>query len=228
MITTSRDADSRVRHHANVNPMNDVPDPFAQLERSHRRLEDRLDDLVQVSASAPDGALSADAAELVREVAGFFARAVRRHEEDEESSLFPRVRERADDAVKAILTKLAEEHREHEELHRRLEAIGSAAGEADAGAGARELASVTDALVRAYRAHVEEEEKVLFPAARALFADDPGQLAAIADEMAARRGRAGGTGGAGGGGGGGRGGAGGGGGGRGGGGGGGGGGGRGS
>ena len=42
-------------------------------------------------------------------------------------------------------------------------------------------------LVAAYRAHIEEEENVLFPAARAAL--DPAALAEMLAEMDARRGR---------------------------------------
>ncbi|HEY8074859.1 MAG TPA: hemerythrin domain-containing protein [Labilithrix sp.] len=156
-----------------------LDDPFAQLERSHRRLEERLDDLTRASASEPLDI------ELVREVAGFFARAVRRHEEDEEASLFPRLATSKEaEALAPILERLAREHREHEALHAKLDAIVK---DLDAGKDARAaLDAVADALVRAYRTHIEEEERALFPAARAAL--DSAATTAIVEEMDARRG----------------------------------------
>jgi len=164
-------------------------DPFTQLGRSHRRLEERLDELVQASAAALSAETLATAREVARDVAGFFARAVQRHEEDEESSLFPRLR--AHSELAPLLDKLAREHREHQALHGRLDdalsALGAAGDSHAAGGEAmRELADVTDALVRAYRTHIEEEERVLFPAARAAL--DDAAIAAIGAEMEARRG----------------------------------------
>ncbi len=154
-----------------------LDDPFAQLTRSHRRLEERLDDLTRASASAPLDV------ELVRDVAGFFARAVRRHEEDEERSLFPRLAARAE--LAPILERLAREHREHEALHARLDAI---VADLEAGkVAARALDAVADALMRAYRTHIEDEERHLFPAARAAL--DATAIAEISAEMDARRGR---------------------------------------
>jgi hemerythrin-like domain-containing protein len=149
------------------------PDPFAQLERSHRRLEERLEDLAQADAARID---------VVRDVAAFFARAVKRHEQDEEESLFPRLRDRTE--LAPILERLAREHVEHAALHAQLDRVIEAL---DAGTpeAARELGRTTTALMHAYREHVDEEERVLFPAARALL--DEAALVAIAAEMAARR-----------------------------------------
>ncbi len=161
-------------------------DPFEQLERSHRRLEERLDDLARAT-SGDDVDM-----ETVREVAGFFARAVRRHEEDEERSLFPRLLESSRRAELApILERLSREHREHEALHAKLDALVADADARGAGAASDELRrrvdAVGDALARAYRSHIDDEERQLFPAARAALG--PSEIAAITAEMQARRGR---------------------------------------
>lgn len=182
--------------------MSDPVDPFAQLERSHRRLEERLADL-QAAAREAEGTGRADVA-LLRDVADFFARAVKRHEDDEERSLFPRLAH--DASLVGIGARLAAEHRDHEVLHARLDravdAIDRADGPPEEKAAIAELVLVSDALAAAYRTHVEAEERALFPAARAAL--DAGALEAIAREMAERRGgRGGGGGGRGGGGGGG-------------------------
>jgi hemerythrin-like domain-containing protein len=150
-----------------------TPDPFAQLERSHRRLEERLEDLAQADAAHID---------VVRDVAAFFARAVKRHEQDEEESLFPRLAGHAE--LAPVLERLAREHAEHASLHAQLDTIIEAL-DAKAPEAARDLARVTTALMHAYRNHVDEEERVLFPAARALL--DEAALVAIANEMTARR-----------------------------------------
>lgn len=165
------------------------PDPFAQLERSHRRLEERLEDLTWSAREAKGAAADVDA---LRDVAAFFTRAVRRHEEDEESSLFPRLRGNAD--VEPLLARLTEEHREHLALHARLDAIiTNLDGSPDDAAAIAELANVAEALKVAYRSHVDAEEQTLFPAARAAL--DAEALASIAREMQDRRGGGGGGGG---------------------------------
>ena len=155
--------------------MND--DPIHQLERSHRRLEEACDALA-VASTAHD-------IETASDVCAFFARQGRRHEEDEESSLFPRLEAAGPSAeVRGLLERLSADHREHEALVRRLEDALAGRLEGDLWA---EVARIADLVTRAYRAHIEQEEKVLFPAARALLGPDA--LAAMQGEMDARRGR---------------------------------------
>src|SRR4051812_20458310 len=128
-------------------------DPFEQLERSHRRLEERLEDLVAIAREARNAAVDVDA---VRDVAGFFARAVRRHEEDEELSLFPRLREHAE--LVPLLDRLAAEHREHLALHAQLDGlIGTLDRVPDDAPAIAALGALGEALVNAYRTHVDAE-----------------------------------------------------------------------
>lgn len=163
-------------------------DPFAQLERSHRRLEERLEDLTDIARALERG----DAQDALRDVCGFFARAVKRHEEDEERSLFPRLAGVAE--LAPVLDALAREHRDHEALHARL---GTLVADLESGVPAdvvaRDLADVASRLATAYRSHIADEERTLFPAARAAL--DDAALRAIADEMEQRRAAGGGGGG---------------------------------
>jgi hemerythrin-like domain-containing protein len=157
----------------------DPRDPLTQLERCHRRTEERLDELVQASAEEEG---SEQALEVVQGVLGFFARAIQRHEADEEQSLFPRLaKNEKNETVTSCIERLRTEHVTHQELHARLESAVARWREG----GARELPAIADALVAAYRTHIEEEERVLFPAARASLS--PEDLAAMAQEMEARR-----------------------------------------
>ncbi len=147
--------------------------PLDQLLRSHRRLEERLAELEQASVT--------DDGDVVREVADWFERAVKRHEDDEEQSLFPRLQDKPD--LQPLLAKLAGEHRAHESLHRELREL------ADSWHGGDEdldtLAQICDNLRAAYRTHINEEEQSLFPAARAAL--DEAAWQTIAREMDARR-----------------------------------------
>jgi hemerythrin-like domain-containing protein len=151
-------------------------DPFAQLERSHRRLEERLAELRQAALTGDvDAAFG---------VLGFFERAVVRHEEDEERSLFPRLRGVAE--LEGVMAHLQAEHRQHEQLHARLRSLAEPwQGRAPEGDELATLGALAAELEAAYRAHINEEEKVLFPAARAAL--DADALVAIAAEMDARR-----------------------------------------
>lgn len=150
-------------------------DPFEQLESSHRRLEERLAEL-GAAATTPAGSGRDAALGVVEAVLDYFDRSVQRHEADEEKSLFPRLR--AHPELTATLEMLECEHREHERLHADLRE-----GYQDPGY----LAELARKLATAYRAHILEEERVLFPAARRLLKE--ADLLAIAAEMEARRGR---------------------------------------
>jgi len=152
-------------------------DPIAQLERSHRRLEEACDALGR--------AVTERDIETASEVCSFFARQGRRHEEDEDASLFPRV-EAADPTseLRAVLERLSAEHHEHERLHHRLEDALAGRVEGDIWA---EIGQVADLVTRAYRTHIEEEERSLFPAARKMLGAE--DFDAMRREMEARRGR---------------------------------------
>jgi hemerythrin-like domain-containing protein len=149
-------------------------DPFDRLLRSHRRLEERLRDL-PLAAQDLDGPRRDEALAYVLETVAWMERAVKRHEDDEEKSLFPRLAGRAE--VEALIARLSEEHRTHERLQEELRLAAP-----DDPDRARVLVRELQA---AYATHIKEEETLLFPAARALL--PPEVLAQIGAEMEARR-----------------------------------------
>lgn len=153
-------------------------DPMAQLERCHRRLEEACDALA-VAVHDRD-------VETIGGVTAFLGRQIRRHEDDEEGSLFPRLQGVVEPEVASALERLAVEHREHERLQSDLEGA-LAARDTEPETMWSHLATIADAVTRAYRAHVELEERVVFPAARSVLS--PSAVEAIAEEMEARRGR---------------------------------------
>jgi hemerythrin-like domain-containing protein len=143
-------------------------DPFEMLERCHRRLEETLTLLQAPTRQALDEALA------------FIDRAVKRHEDDEEKSLFPRLSRVPQ--LAGLLDRLTVQHRDQTALVDELRALLAAAQPDDAA-----LSDVVARLDAAYRAHIAVEERELFPAAKsALDADD---LGGMASEMDARRGR---------------------------------------
>jgi hemerythrin superfamily protein len=136
-------------------------DPFEMLERCHRRLEEELQALVMEPAR--------DVAERVLE---FLDRAVKRHELDEEESLFPRLPQLA-----PLVAALEEQHRQQQRL---VDELRAAEDE-------KAIQVTALALQAAYARHISVEERELFPAAQAAL--DPAARAAMSDEMQARRGR---------------------------------------
>jgi len=138
------------------------------LERCHRRLEETLDRLRTPSRQELDEALA------------FVDRAVKRHEDDEEQSLFPRLSRVPQ--LAGLLDRLTIQHRDQTALVEELRAQLGAAKPDEA-----RLRDVVERLDAAYRQHINIEERELFPAAKAaLDADD---LGGMASEMEARRGR---------------------------------------
>ncbi|HEY1586420.1 MAG TPA: hemerythrin domain-containing protein [Polyangia bacterium] len=143
-------------------------DPFEMLERCHRRLEETLEMLRTPTRQTLDEALA------------FIDRAVRRHEDDEEQSLFPRLSRVPQ--LAGLLDRLTVQHRDQTALVDELRAQLAAATPDDA-----QLRDIVARLDAAYRQHINIEERELFPAAKAaLDADD---LGGMASEMDARRGR---------------------------------------
>lgn len=152
-------------------------DPFARLAKTHRRIEEYLDLLERAAAAANR--------EDLREVVDFFQHAATRHHEDEEQSLFPRLR--AVPELAAVLEALEREHAAHDELHGALADLV----ERDPLEPER-LATTAKRIGDEYRAHIRHEEDDLFPAAERLL--DPETRAEIGREMIARRGGGGGHG----------------------------------
>jgi hemerythrin-like domain-containing protein len=148
-------------------------DPFEQLLRSHRRLEERLEDLRRAAfdLGSPH---DAEARAFVDETLEWMERAVRRHEEDEERSLFPRLH--AD--LAPLIARLSEEHRAQERL---------AATLAETRGDRARTMEAARLLSESYARHIRAEEDELFPAARAQL--DAAALAAMHAEMQSRRGR---------------------------------------
>ncbi len=138
------------------------------LERCHRRLEETLATLATPSRQALDEALA------------FIDRAIRRHEDDEEQSLFPRLVRVPQ--LAPLLDRLTVQHRDQTALVEELRSLLEAARPDEA-----RLRDVVARLTAAYRQHIAVEERELFPAAKAaLDADD---LGGMASEMESRRGR---------------------------------------
>jgi hypothetical protein len=159
-------------------------DPGTALRACHERIRRFLTTAGRVASVEPTTAK--DLAEAAAAVARYFREALPLHEQDEEASIAPRLRDAA----------LAEEIRaEHEVLHAATRALIHAceriAGAPDPIAARddnrQDLVCSLAALSAAMLAHLAAEESRLLPAVDAL---PPAERAAIAAEMRARRGGA--------------------------------------
>jgi hemerythrin-like domain-containing protein len=151
-------------------PRDDAKDPFEQLERCHRRLEEACD------ALGP--ATEAEDRQTIEDVLAFLERQIKRHEEDEDDSLFPRLAGNTD--LAGPIAQLAEEHKKHAALQAQLKA-------ALAANDWPKLRQTADELARAYRDHIALEEGRIFPAAQAALTTEA--RTEMRREMDARRGK---------------------------------------
>lgn len=149
--------------------------PLQHLLACHRRIEQRLETLLRAAS-----AIESDPEEARRAIANvlrFLTTNGVWHTEDEELSLFPRLR------AHGLATEDDGFLRELEAQHERVESVVERLREATPA----ELAARAQDAVRSYREHIAFEESRLLEVAHALSEAD---LAAISAEMKARRGLA--------------------------------------
>ena len=167
--------------------------PLGLLSDCHRRIEDFLDVMIRVLERTEGGRkpLTPAEREALETALRYFDVAAPRHTQDEEQSLFPRLRASNSPDAHAALEQvelLEADHRHAEVMHKQVESVcrrwldGQPLDQGDferAGGLLRELREV-------YARHIGVEDSKLFPlAARVL---DQRQLLEIGEEMAQRRG----------------------------------------
>lgn len=163
----------------------DEADPFARLIQTHRRLEDRLKQLRLAAEDLAQGVGVTSALFDIEEVAGFLSRGAVRHVEDEEQTLFPKLRAYAE--LGSVLGALEAEHGEHRALELEVRNLAEKwAGNVPLDpAEPKKMLELAQRLAEVYAAHIAREEQELFPRARALL--DAGTIAEMGREMMERR-----------------------------------------
>lgn len=154
--------------------------PFEMLDACHRRVERLLGLLGRLAAHLPAHGADAQAQQAALDVMRYFDLAAPHHHEDEERHLLPRLRAAGH---AALADRIAGDHAAMgsawQALRERLAAIAEGRLPPDGLAGWREFTAL-------YEAHLALEDGEAYPQARALV--DAAGLAAMADEMARRRG----------------------------------------
>lgn len=174
-------------------PQHGFDQPLGLLGDCHRRIESFLGMMIRVVAQSDDGRkpLSADERQALEAALRYFRTAAPRHNEDEEQSLFPRLRESKNPdahAALAAVEALEADHRHAGAMHEQADQLCRAWLENDVlkSADAEQLRGLLYELREMYARHIALEDSQLFPlAARVL---DRDQLAKIGIEMATRRG----------------------------------------
>lgn len=170
----------------------DFTNPLALLVHCHERIGGQLETLERAaevlhsgnSGSLPRVFMAIDAACKHFAVAGV------KHTEDEDLSLFPRLREHGGNAGEEALAAVAElesQHRTAEELHKQFDSFVLTLPR-DGSADTRELdcfSEMVAELVAFYRPHIFMENNLVFPiAGRVLSA---GEIHSLGEEMRERR-----------------------------------------
>ena len=163
-------------------PESGFDQPLGLLGDCHRRIECFLGVLITVVEQAQGGALNEEQRRALEVALRYFREAAPRHTQDEEESLFPRMRACPDVRVRAALDKLAgleADHARAQAGHEEVDRLGREwlqAGALDPAAADR-LRTVLSELRSLYAAHIHLEDTELFPLAGAT--QPAGQLAAV-------------------------------------------------
>ena len=171
-------------------PLADFTQPIEMMTDCHRRIEHFLDVLRRVDERFGESELTDEGRRALQASLDYFAHAAPHHTSDEEQSLFPRLRDSGDAAVRealAELDRLEQDHRRAEVCHARVDELVRAWLDADRldEGSRRELRDLLDELAATYADHIRlEEERVFVLAAEVL---DSRQLRDVGAEMRQRR-----------------------------------------
>ncbi len=172
-------------------PEHDFADPLGLLSDCHRRIENFLQILLRVAGECEGGEMSREHREALEAALNYFRKALPRHTEDEEQSLFPRLRETEASIARDALEKVAAleaDHAEADSRHARIDELGKMWLEQDrlTAPETTEFREILAELREIYSKHIDIEDNALFPAARAAL--DARQISEMGREMAERRG----------------------------------------
>ena len=154
-------------------------DPLGLLASCHERIEGHCATLGRLKAHVRVHGGDHEAQRAAERILGYFAQAGRWHHEDEERDLAPLLERHGDRELAALMTRLMVEHRELERAYAPLERLLRALP-------GRPADLLIEPYVSLIRAHMEAEDTLILPRARALL--DPSEIAALGQAMAARRG----------------------------------------
>jgi len=168
-------------------PDSGFDDPLGMLTDCHRRIEHFLNILCVVVERARGRMLSQEEIGSIEASIHYFRVGGKRHNADEDESLFPRLRREGDASTLKDLESLEHDHQTADRLHATAEAlylkwISSGLFTEQEYA---ELHSCTLSLRQLYRDHIRIEEQVVFPRAAQLL--DRDTIRAIGDEFRQRR-----------------------------------------
>lgn len=171
-------------------PEHGFDQPLGLLSDCHRRIEHFLGMMIRVFERSAGGKqpLKPDERQALEAALRYFEVAAPRHTQDEEQSLFPRLRaSRQPEALAAVerVQSLEQDHRRVDAMHEEVERICRQWLDNGTPPPAK-LQDLLHDLRDTYSQHIQIEDSELFPLAARLL--NAGQIADIGKEMAERRG----------------------------------------
>jgi hemerythrin-like domain-containing protein len=164
-------------------------EPFEVLGACHDRVRRSLALLQRLVAHVAEHGADAQARDAARDVARYFNLAAPAHHEDEERHVLPLLRASADTRLHEAAQRMFEDHERIRAAWQALEPALQALHQR--GEIAPELAAAAQAFVQVHDGHLELEDGLAFPGARALQEAAPDAVAqrlAMGRDMARRRG----------------------------------------
>lgn len=172
-------------------PDSTFTNPLGWLRNCHSRIEHFLNVLATVASRRQGGELHREDREALEASLRYFREAAPKHTEDEEQSLFPRLRASKSPsaaAARATLDTLENEHHAVLQRHAEVEILVERwlmEGELPAEEGKQLLAQLQQ-LQAFYRKHIAIEDREIFSVASVVLTEK--EMIAVGREMAARRG----------------------------------------
>lgn len=169
----------------------DFTDPVGMLKDCHRRIERFLGVLRAVGEQARGGPLNEEQRQGLETALRYFREGAPRHVEDEEASLFPRLRQMRNAEVSAAMAtveRLEADHASARAWHEELDELGRRwlRGNALDAGSIRRFRRLAQRLSELYAEHIHVEDDELFPLAESGLA--AADLKSVGREMAERRG----------------------------------------
>jgi hemerythrin-like domain-containing protein len=172
-------------------PESDFTDPVGMLQDCHPRIERFLGVLRALGEQATGPPLTADHRKALETSLRYFREGAPRHVQDEETSLFPRLRNQRNAKIATALVlveRLEKDHSTVEAWHQEIDVLRSRwleEGVLDSSSVSR-FRQLARQLSELYAQHIQAEDSELFPVAASILPDS--ELSAIGQEMAKRRG----------------------------------------
>ena len=160
--------------------------PFEMLEACHERVHRMLALLARLREHLRTHGADTQAQQAARDVMRYFDQAAPQHHHDEELHVFPPLLAQGDPKTVAVVARLQQDHLQMESRWGSARQVLALVAEGRVDALSVEDEAVLDAFAGLYDAHIEAEEGMAYPAARALI--DEAATAAMGEEMMRRRG----------------------------------------